>query len=143
MRRATITPTATRWIPSTSEPHADVVVYYNMTEQDDLLTVRQVARACQRSEETIRRWIWSGRLPSRKLGNQHFIDPADVEALKTNSPGAAETAVAYRPAKEDKTVNYDKDKALRWLGETVALGKKTGARFDVTELIRESREGLR
>jgi excisionase family DNA binding protein len=114
-----------------------------MTEQDDLLTVRQVAQACQRSEETIRRWIWSGKLPSRKLGNQHFIDPADVEALKPGSPGAAETAVAYRPAKEDKTVNYDKDRALRWLSETVALGKKTGARFDVTELIRESREGLR
>jgi excisionase family DNA binding protein len=114
-----------------------------MTEQDDLLTVRQVARACQRSEETIRRWIWSGRLPSRKLGNQHFIDHADVEALKPASPGAAETAVAYRPAKEDTTVNYDKDGALRWLRETVALGKKTGATFDVTELVRESREGLR
>ena len=114
-----------------------------MTEQDDLLTVRQVARDCQRSEETIRRWIWSGKLPARKLGNQHFIDPADVEAMKPNSPVASETAVAYRPAKEEKTVNYDKDKALTWLRETVALGKKTGARFDVTELIRESREGLR
>jgi len=114
-----------------------------MPEQDDLLTVRQVARACQRSEETIRRWIWSGKLTSHKLGNQHFIDPADVEALKPESLGAAETAVAYRPAKEDKTVNYDKDRALRWLSETVALGKKTGASLDVTELIRESREGLR
>ena len=117
-----------------------------MTEQDALLTVREVARACRRSEETVRRWIWSGRLPSRKLGNQHFIDPADVEALKPESPRAAETAVAYRPTKEDKTVNYDKDKALKWLSETVALGKKIGARYgpvDVTELIRESREGLR
>lgn len=117
-----------------------------MTEQDALLTVREVARACGRSEETVRRWIWSGRLPSRKLGNQHFMDPADVEALKPKSPGVAETAVAYRPAKEEETVNYDKDKALKWLRETVALGKKISARYgpvDVTELIRESREGLR
>ncbi len=117
-----------------------------MTEQEALLTVREVARACRRSEETVRRWIWSGKLPSRKLGNQHFIDPADVEALKPGSPGAAETAVAYRPTKEDRTVNYDRDKALNWLRETVALGKKISARYgpvDVTELIRESREGLR
>ena len=117
-----------------------------MTDQDALLTVREVARACRRSEETVRRWIWSGKLPSRKLGNQHFIDPADVEALTPRLPRAAETAVAYRLAKEDQTVNYDKDKALRWLSETVALGKKIGARdgpVDVTELIRESREGLR
>ncbi len=92
-----------------------------MTEQDALLTVREVARLCRRSEETVRRWIWSGKLPSRKLGNQHFRDPADVEALKPGSPVAAETAVAYRPAKEDRTVNYDKNKALRWLSETVAL----------------------
>ncbi len=117
-----------------------------MTEQDDLLTVRQVARACRRSEETVRRWIWSGKLPSRKLGNQHFIDPADVEALKAEAAGVAETAVAYRPAKEDRTVNYDKDKALNWLSETVALGKKFSARYgpvNVAELILESREGLR
>ncbi len=99
-----------------------------MTGQDALLTVREVARACGRSEETVRRWIWSGRLPSRKLGNQHFIDPADVEALGATPPAVAETAVAYRPAKEDTTVNYDKNKALRWLSETVALGKKIGAK---------------
>ncbi|MCH7484434.1 MAG: helix-turn-helix domain-containing protein [Chloroflexi bacterium] len=117
-----------------------------MAGQDDLLTVREVARACHRTEETVRRWIWSGKLRARKIGNQHFIDPADVEALKPRSPRAAETAVAYRPTKEDKTVNYDKDKALKWLRETIALGKKISAKYgpvDVTELIRESREGLR
>ena len=117
-----------------------------MDDHDTLLTVREVARVCRRSEETVRRWIWSGKLPSRKLGNQHFIDPADVEALTTGLPRAAETAVSYRPAKEDQTVNYDKDKALKWLNETVALGEKISARngpVDVTELIRESREGLR
>ena len=117
-----------------------------MHDPDALLTVREVARACNRSEETVRRWIWSGRLPSRKLGNQHFIDPADVAVLRSESPRAAETAVAYRPAREEKTVNYDKDKALRWLSETVALGKKisaTSGPVNVTELIRESREGLR
>ncbi|HEY5640972.1 MAG TPA: helix-turn-helix domain-containing protein [Dehalococcoidia bacterium] len=117
-----------------------------MTEPDALLTVREVARVCGRSEETVRRWIWSGRLPSRKLGNQHFIDPADVDALKTGSSRAAEAAVAYGPAKEEKAVTYEKDRALKWLKETVALGKKTGAQYgpvDVTELIRESREGLR
>jgi len=117
-----------------------------MHDPSALLTVREVARACNRSEETVRRWIWSGRLPSRKFGNQHFIDPADVAALRPESPRAADTAVAYRPTREEKTVNYDKDKALRWLSETVALGKKisaTSGPVNVIELIRESREGLR
>ncbi len=116
-----------------------------MTGQDAFLTVREVAQACGRSEETVRRWIWSGKLPSRKIGNQHFVDPGDVEALKARSPRIAETAVAYQPAKE-KTVDKDKEKALKWLSETVALGKRIGAKYgpvDVTELIRESREGLR
>ena len=39
-----------------------------------------------RSPETIRRWIWSGRLPSEKVGNQHLVDQAALDALA----GAAE-----------------------------------------------------
>lgn len=115
-----------------------------MTEQGALLTVREVARACHRSEETVRRWIWSGRLPSRKLGNQHFIEPADIEALKPESPRAAERTLAYRPAQEDKTVNYDKAVALKWLRETVEFGKRMTEKYgplDVTEAVQRSREG--
>jgi excisionase family DNA binding protein len=63
-----------------------------MTEED-LLTVRAAALLCNRSEETIRRWIWSGRLSSRKLGNQHFISRADLDAVRL--PSAAEAKAKY------------------------------------------------
>jgi excisionase family DNA binding protein len=60
---------------------------------DNLLSVREVARACGRSEETVRRWIWSGKLPARKLGNQLFVRRTDLEALQ--APKVAEARAAY------------------------------------------------
>jgi excisionase family DNA binding protein len=62
-----------------------------MTEQ--LLTVRDVARRCQRSEETVRRWIWSGKLPAKKLGNQLFVEVADLRDL--GSPAVREAVEIY------------------------------------------------
>lgn len=46
---------------------------------DDGVTVREAARECRRSPETIRRWIWDGKLPARKVGNQLFVRRADLE----------------------------------------------------------------
>jgi excisionase family DNA binding protein len=45
------------------------------------LTVPQAARRAGRNPETIRRWIWSGKLPSERVGNQHLVDEAALEAL--------------------------------------------------------------
>ncbi|HLW46980.1 MAG TPA: helix-turn-helix domain-containing protein [bacterium] len=44
----------------------------------DLITVRDAARQCHRTTETVRRWIWEGKLPAQKLGNQLFIKRADL-----------------------------------------------------------------
>lgn len=72
--------------------------YKNDAEQ--LMSVREVARECKRTEETIRRWIWSGKLPATKLGNQLFVRRKDLDAVI--SPRAAEAAVAYEasPARQ-------------------------------------------
>jgi len=53
-----------------------------MTEIPDseLLSVREAARACGRNPETIRRWIWSGKLPAEKLGNQLFVRRSAFES---------------------------------------------------------------
>lgn len=56
---------------------------------DELMTVREVARACSRSEETVRRWIWSGKLSATKLGNQLFVKRGDVEAMRAPKVGEA------------------------------------------------------
>lgn len=44
------------------------------------LTVPEAARRAGRNPETIRRWIWQGRLRATKIGNQHFVEPADLDA---------------------------------------------------------------
>ncbi len=48
----------------------------------DLMTVREAARECKRATETIRRWIWEGKLPARKLGNQLFIKRRDLMQMR-------------------------------------------------------------
>jgi excisionase family DNA binding protein len=45
-----------------------------------MLTVPEAARRVGRNPETIRRWIRSGRLPARKVGTQHVIEEADLDA---------------------------------------------------------------
>jgi excisionase family DNA binding protein len=55
------------------------------------LTVREAARRTHRSEETIRRWIWSGRLPARKAGNSYRIDVVHLDQV----------AVSYEPGHTD------------------------------------------
>ena len=48
-------------------------------EQDNkLMTVREAAQECGRNMETVRRWIWSGKLPAQKLGNQLFTTRGDL-----------------------------------------------------------------
>lgn len=46
-----------------------------------MLTVPEAARRTGRNPETIRRWIRDGRLPSHKVGTQHLVDEAELEAL--------------------------------------------------------------
>ncbi|TMC68695.1 MAG: helix-turn-helix domain-containing protein [Chloroflexi bacterium] len=53
----------------------DVVASHHM------LTVPEAARRTGRNPETIRRWIRSGRLRARKVGTQHVIEDADLDAV--------------------------------------------------------------
>lgn len=45
------------------------------------LTVQEVAKQCQISEVTVRRWISSGELRAAKLGKGWRIKPEDLEAF--------------------------------------------------------------
>ena len=53
------------------------------------ITVREAAQRARRSPETIRRWIWSGRLPATKRGNTYYVDVVHLEGLVVEM-GAAE-----------------------------------------------------
>lgn len=46
-----------------------------------MLTVPEAARLAGRDAETIRRWIRTGKLPARKVGTQHVIEPDQLEAV--------------------------------------------------------------
>lgn len=50
-------------------------------DQPGELHVREAARLAGRSPETVRRWIWSGRLSARKQGNRLLVARGDLEAL--------------------------------------------------------------
>ena len=43
-----------------------------------MVDVREAADLSRRTPETIRRWVWSGRLRSIKSGNKLFVARADV-----------------------------------------------------------------
>lgn len=96
------------------------------------LTVPAAARRAGRSPETIRRWIWSGRLPSDKVGNQHLVDVDALDALAGGIPAAGG---APRVKVEGEWGE--------WLRRVDALGKELrGKRLPpAAELVRESRKG--
>ncbi|GAC1344360.1 MAG: hypothetical protein NVSMB29_17910 [Candidatus Dormibacteria bacterium] len=47
----------------------------------DVLTVREAARRVGRTPETVRRWVWSGRLTATKRGNRLLVTRADLERV--------------------------------------------------------------
>jgi len=47
----------------------------------DVLDVREAAALLGRHPETIRRWIWSGRLTAARRGNRLVVQRADLEAI--------------------------------------------------------------
>jgi excisionase family DNA binding protein len=46
-----------------------------------MLTVPEAARRTGKNPETIRRWIREGRLAAQKVGTQHIIDEAALDAI--------------------------------------------------------------
>ena len=64
--------------------------------QDELISVRQAAKECGRNPETVRRWIWNGKLTAEKLGNQLFVKRSVLEAF-TKDLGTDEPESNPRP----------------------------------------------
>ena len=46
-----------------------------------MITVPEAAKRTGKNPETVRRWIREGKLRSRKVGTQHFIDEAALADL--------------------------------------------------------------
>ncbi len=49
--------------------------------ENELIDVRRAAVLVGRHPETIRRWVWSGRLAARRRNNRLFLTRDEVEAV--------------------------------------------------------------
>ena len=109
---------------------SDGVDFYTMK-----LTVPEAARRVGRSPETVRRWIWNGRLPSEKIGNQHLVDADALDALTG----------ALAPAPDDADpveVGGEWGEWLRRVREFHEKLRADGVRLPpAADLIRASRKG--
>jgi excisionase family DNA binding protein len=98
------------------------------------LTVPEAARRAGRSPETIRRWIWSGKLPSAKVGNQHVIEEAALDALLPAAEPEEDVELVEVPGKWGE-----------WLRRAEALKERLQAEGSKlpsgAELVHESRRG--
>jgi excisionase family DNA binding protein len=94
----------------------------------ELISVREAARICGRNAETIRRWIWDGKLPAEKLGNQLFIKRSALDSY----------------CREKATIQYKAEPKVDFLERAIALRqrmKKRGVKpINAAELIRQMRE---
>ena len=98
------------------------------------ITVPEAARRAGRNPETIRRWIWSGRLPAEKVGNQHVIEEEALDALL----GGRE------PASVDGPVELPRE-WREWFAKVDELQRSLRARGvslpSGADMVRESRRG--
>ena len=58
----------------------------------EMVDVREAAELSRRTPETIRRWVWTGRLDAVKNGNKLFVRRADVSAT-SDQPRATELSL--------------------------------------------------
>lgn len=58
----------------------------------EMVGVREAARLTRRTPETVRRWVWSGRLKATKQGNRLFVSRAAVAALAGPMSDSSDTA---------------------------------------------------
>lgn len=59
-----------------------------------MLTVREAAERAGRTPETIRRWVWSGRLAAIRQGNRLLVAGRDVDAITAGTSAAGEARLS-------------------------------------------------
>jgi len=73
---------------------------------EELLDVRHAAALAGRHPETVRRWVWSGRLAARRRGDKLLIARRDIEALAaTLAPSATDLATWAKRAREARAAS--------------------------------------
>ena len=114
-----------------------------INNQDQLIGVKEAAQQCRRNPETVRRWIWSGKLPAEKLGNRYFIEKSALEsycretAVVAYQGGAGQSSSRSLTGKtQEKPLNQSEVKPVRQIVEQSAILRemlRTRLSKDITE----------
>ncbi len=97
----------------------------------EMLDVREAAALSRRTPETVRRWVWSGRLASRRSGNRLLVARADVERM-------SEGSVPSLPARASGLQQWVEEARQIWTG-----GRNGTSAADLVLRDREERAGGR
>jgi excisionase family DNA binding protein len=113
----------------TSSVNEEKTIYDMPMPQKGALTVRDAAALCGKNPETIRRWVWTGRIQAEKVGNQLFIERSQLEKSRYEE--------GHGKVMENKNLAEFLRRADK-LRERIR--KETGGKvFDISQLIEESR----
>jgi excisionase family DNA binding protein len=102
------------------------------------ITVREAARRAHRSPETVRRWIWSGRLPAAKRGNTYYVDVAHLEGLVAEMDSFRHAAETVPPGRLSAWLA----ELGQWRSGLAATGSP-GAAETASDLVLEDRRARR
>ncbi len=107
--------------------------------------MREAAERTGRSAETIRRWIWSGRLPATKRGNTYYVDVMHLQGVAAEMGISTHTAQGLpsgRLAAWLAEVDQWKSGLAATAGRAGAPGPQAAART-ASDLVLEDRRARR
>ncbi len=64
----------------------------------EMLDVREAAALAHRTPETVRRWVWTGRLRAERTGNRLLLFRADVLELVASRASVTDEPQRRRPS---------------------------------------------
>ena len=135
-----------------------------MWPKGEYLSVREAAERASKDPETIRRWIWKGKLHAVKAGGQYLIPPSALDdavyfqeqaktGIRVGEP-QPEYTIQERPKLtpgERAAILADIDREWEEMGEEDLEAERAlreeifqqHGYFDVVQAVREAREDMR
>jgi excisionase family DNA binding protein len=68
----------------------------NVIDGVEMVDVRRAAQLVRRTPETVRRWIWSGRLPAVRRGNRLLVARQALDDLTSSRATTAGPELSLR-----------------------------------------------
>ncbi len=103
--------------------------------------MREAARRIHRSPETVRRWIWSGRLPATKRGNTYYVDVMRLEGIAVELGITGHRAGTESATESGRLADWLEELAQWKSGLAVQAGRT--ARQTASDLVIEDRHARR